>query len=126
MAAYGARLGAGAGAQRQLAARACIRIAELVERAHGAAARAITQHRAAVASHGAHLEALAPTRVLERGYALVRDETGHVVTSAAERESGEALAVQFHDGRVGVVVTGTPASPRRPAKRSDAKQGSLL
>ncbi len=46
------------------------------------------------------LAALNPTRVLERGYALVRDNNGHLVTSAALAAQQKVLSVIFHDGEV--------------------------
>jgi len=47
-----------------------------------------------------HLLALNPTRVLERGYALVRDEKGHLIISAARGKQQKVLSVIFHDGEI--------------------------
>ena len=65
---------------------------------------------------------------LRRGFALVRDENGRIVTRA-EGAPGE-LEVEFQDGRLAVVSGGgtrraparKPASPKRP----DDDQGSLF
>lgn len=46
------------------------------------------------------LSALNPTRVLERGYALVRGEDGHLITNAASGAQQKVLSVVFHDGDV--------------------------
>jgi exodeoxyribonuclease VII large subunit len=46
------------------------------------------------------LTALNPTRVLERGYALVRDENGKLITSAASGAPEKVLSVIFHDGEI--------------------------
>lgn len=81
--------------------------------------------------------------VLARGFALVRDETGHPVRAAAALASGQSVALEFADGRVGAQVTDavpealapapqpTPvprparAKPREPAKAGSG-QGSLF
>ena len=41
-----------------------------------------------------------PQRTLERGYALVEDEAGEPVTSAAATDPSAPLTLRFHDGRV--------------------------
>ncbi len=41
-----------------------------------------------------------PDRTLARGYALVEDESGDPVTSAAAAREQRAIGVRFHDGRV--------------------------
>ena len=55
--------------------------------------------------------------MLERGFALVRDEQGQLVASAARARSQVALELEFRDGRVQTVVA--PARARRgpPARR---------
>jgi exodeoxyribonuclease VII large subunit len=61
--------------------------------------------------------------VLARGYALVRDEDGHPLRSAAEVAAGQALAVEFADGSVSATADGTKPK-RRPTPA--ARQGSLF
>ncbi len=46
------------------------------------------------------LEHLSPLRVLERGYAIVQDGRGHVLTRPDEVESGDEIAVRLHEGRL--------------------------
>ncbi len=48
----------------------------------------------------ARLDALSPLRVLARGYALVTEESGKVLSSVASIEPGEQLRLQMADGRV--------------------------
>lgn len=65
--------------------------------------------------------------VLARGFALVRDEAGHPVRAAAGLASGQAVALEFADGRVDAQVTDAapvadapaplPAAPAAPAAR---------
>ncbi|HEX8752283.1 MAG TPA: exodeoxyribonuclease VII large subunit, partial [Solirubrobacterales bacterium] len=52
-------------------------------------------HRAAVA-----LRAHEPERTLERGYALVENEAGEPLASAAETRAAERISLRFSDGRV--------------------------
>ena len=48
---------------------------------------------------------LTPARTLGRGYALVRDQGGQVVTRAAQVTAGDVLSLEFVDGQVGVTAT---------------------
>ncbi len=62
--------------------------------------------------------------VLERGFALVRDAEGKPVKRRAEVQAGEALEIQFADGRVGVREAGgalpvSKAKPKRAAGQGD-------
>ncbi|MBL8836893.1 MAG: exodeoxyribonuclease VII large subunit [Alphaproteobacteria bacterium] len=128
-----ARLAATAQAQRHGVARGRERGAELIARLQAAAARSVVERRQRLAAVAGLLESVAPTKVLERGYVLVRDAAGHVLTGAGAAQAAVHLALQFHDGTVGATVTGaaapppsTPATPKRPAKRDGTSQGSLL
>jgi exodeoxyribonuclease VII large subunit len=49
------------------------------------------------------LQALNPSGVLKRGYAIVRKE-GRIVSSANLLGFGDEADIQFHDGTVGVKV----------------------
>lgn len=82
----------------------------------------------------ARLQTASYEGVLERGFALVSDASGHPVTRAAGLSEGDALALRFADGTVGVTAAEgaaarPPASaaekPRR-ARKESSPQGSLL
>nr|WP_281381650.1 exodeoxyribonuclease VII large subunit [Conexibacter arvalis] len=66
---------------------------------HGADAATVRRRRdlerlaLALAAHD-------PERTLERGYALVEDRAGEVVTSAEQARAAGAVELRFHDGRV--------------------------
>ena len=47
----------------------------------------------------ATLQAAHPKRVLERGYSMVQDSEGHVVSDVASLEQGQTISLQFADGR---------------------------
>jgi exodeoxyribonuclease VII large subunit len=55
------------------------------------------------------VEALNPKHVLNRGYALVTDRAGGVLSSSAAARKAGALTVRFGDGDVAARVEGTPA-----------------
>jgi exodeoxyribonuclease VII large subunit len=79
--------------------------------------------------------------VLQRGYALVRDEVGRALRSVAQVAPGQRFEIELADGRVAAEAIagekaqripapsgGTPASSPGPkrAKRDGGKQGSLF
>ena len=65
-------------------------------------------------------QSLNPKAVLSRGYALVTDSNGHVVTSAAKAEAARNVSMQFADGSVDATIgTGQTAS-RPPSVRKKA------
>jgi exodeoxyribonuclease VII large subunit len=59
---------------------------------------------------GARLDGASYERVLARGFALVRDASGHPVTKAAGLAAGRSLRLRFADGEVAVAVQGRQAS----------------
>jgi exodeoxyribonuclease VII large subunit len=56
-----------------------------------------------VAAHR-QMEALAPARVLERGYAVVRRQDGSVVRTPADVAIADAVAIELAGGRIGARV----------------------
>jgi exodeoxyribonuclease VII large subunit len=82
---------------------------------------------------GKLLESYSFHSVLNRGFALVRDQDGQPVLAAAGTRSGDTLSIEFADGRVGARVTESTSTAPRPAptvpRRRDGgsgNQGSLL
>jgi exodeoxyribonuclease VII large subunit len=55
----------------------------------------------------ARVRGLSPLATLRRGYAVVQDPDGHVVTAVAQASKDMTLAVRVADGRIAAVVTGT-------------------
>lgn len=56
------------------------------------------------------LRLLDPVRVLQRGYALARDEKGKILTSISKTQPGAVLEVQFRDGRARTKIEDVTAS----------------
>jgi exodeoxyribonuclease VII large subunit len=98
-------------------------------------------HRDAVARlarGGDLLRSLSYERTLERGFAIVQDDAGATIASAAAASPGSEISIRFRDGAVGATVhSAAPREtsvggagrgvPRRKAKSSvDDPQGSLI
>ena len=84
--------------------------------------RRAVELRARVDALARTLETLAPHRVLERGFAIVRDEAGEVLTAAGRARGAAVLEVEFADGRVR-----TRPERAAPARRGPKpEQGTLL
>jgi exodeoxyribonuclease VII large subunit len=133
---------ANAQALRNQIARDRERALRLSERARRALLTAMQRQQARIAHTGQLLAALSYKGVLTRGFALVRDERGHAVRTAAAVGPGARLNLEFSDGRVGATADADrpaatragqpkavaseqkPATPRRIAKPVD--QGSLF
>ncbi|MER3393425.1 MAG: exodeoxyribonuclease VII large subunit, partial [Microcella pacifica] len=64
------------------------------------------------------LRALSPQRTLDRGYAIVQDDAGRVVSDAARASLDDALHVTLAAGRLTATVTGTEPSPNDTAPRT--------
>jgi exodeoxyribonuclease VII large subunit len=58
-----------------------------------------------IAHHRARARALSPLATLQRGYAVLQDDAGHVVTSAAGVAEGSPMSVRVSDGRIHVTTT---------------------
>jgi exodeoxyribonuclease VII large subunit len=110
-----------------LVERARQRLGDALPRLERAMARFIVHEQHRLASVGGRLETFhqTVTKALERGFALVHDASGKVVISAQEVGPGDALSIEFHDGKVGVTADGKRAAAK-PKKPGSPDQGSLL
>ena len=66
--------------------------------------RRVKIERRLLAAHRAQLHALDPQRVLERGYALLLDEKGALITQVAQLKSGQNVRAQLADGSANLRV----------------------
>ena len=64
-----------------------------------------------VAHQRARARALSPLETLRRGYAVLQDAQGHVLTSVAGVAAGASLSVRVADGRVRAIAEGTEPDP---------------
>src|SRR5882757_8525948 len=108
------------------------RLEQYGERLRRCGAELLEHGRRQVDQFGKLLESYSFHSVLNRGFALVRDQDGHPVLTAAETRAGDTIGIEFADGRIGAKVTeGAAAAPRAatPPRRRDGgsgNQGSLL
>lgn len=84
----------------------------------GASRGALAAASARLSSVGKLLESVSHERVLERGFALVRDVSGAPVTTAAATRPGQEVTLQFADGAVAAAVAGRAGPPRRPRRKA--------
>src|SRR6202000_2923368 len=64
----------------------------------------LVQRRARLDHLTAQLQALSPTNILERGYALVFDSEGKLLKDAAQVKRGEEITAQVAKGKIAAVV----------------------
>jgi len=126
-----ARLAAGIqlGTLVEMVARGDERLRTLGERLMPAMRRRLGDAEARLTLQGGLLESFSYERVLDRGFALVRDLDGRPLTSAAEATAGRDVAIRFRDGEAAARITGAvPAAKPRRRKPSGGNddQGSLL
>jgi len=74
------------------------------ERLRKAPALAVERKRAALEKSAAKLVALSPVQTLERGYAIVRTDSGDVVASISDVSKGTRVEVAVTDGAFGARV----------------------
>jgi len=111
-------------ARRHAISRARERTERLAERARRALLTSVQRLDARVGHAGQLLTALSYRSVLARGFALVRDETGHPLHAADSIGPQARLEIEFADGRVGATAdadrpaaTSPPAAaPKQPAR----------
>lgn len=122
----GKRLAAARGAifraERDRVARAGDRLDSVAGRAQAAFARQVQRRRDRLESLWVLAASLGPQAVLARGYALVREESGDLLRSAAAARPGLSLQITLADGSFGAVVPGG-AAVRQPARKSSPTGG---
>jgi exodeoxyribonuclease VII large subunit len=86
----------------------------------GGVTRSVANSAAALKSGGQLLESLSYERVLDRGFALVRDGDGEPVMQAAATSAGQAVSIHFSDGDVDAVIGDDGPAPKenRPPKEA--------
>lgn len=82
-------------------------IRDLVDRARRTLGHRLDRAQDDVAHHRARARALSPLATLERGYSVLQDADGHVVTSVAALTEDTPITVRVADGRVHATTTRT-------------------
>lgn len=65
-----------------------------------AAANRVERHRARLAQLAGKLDAISPLATLKRGYAIVSDAKGQVVTSSKELQKGDRIRARLSEGEI--------------------------
>jgi exodeoxyribonuclease VII large subunit len=78
-----------------------------------------------LAANAKLLTSLSYKSVLQRGYALVRNEVRIPLHAASQVKPGQELRIEFQDGEI-AAHAGGPPSPPKAAKTRDGGQGSLF
>jgi exodeoxyribonuclease VII large subunit len=108
------------------------RLEQYGERLRRCGTEMLEHGRRQVDQFGKLLESYSFHSVLNRGFALVRDQDGHPILTAAVTRAGDTIGIEFADGCIGARVTeGAAVAPRSaaPPRRRDGGsggQGSLL
>jgi exodeoxyribonuclease VII large subunit len=120
------------GDTRQKIERTSDRLEQYADRLRRCGAELLEHSHRQVDQLGKLLESYSFHSVLQRGFALVRDQDGHPVLAAAATRAGDTISIEFADGKIGARVTDGAATAPRPAtspRRRDGgsgNQGSLL
>lgn len=91
------------------------RLQVLKDRAVAAFSNQVQRQRLRLTNSAGLLGSLSYERVIERGYAVLRDEAGVPLASAQDVQAGQALKLEMKGGTVGAVADGggvTPTPPR--------------
>ncbi len=80
------------------------RLVTLAGRMERASSSSLERLQERLAAQLKALEAANPEQILARGYALVRDESGEIVRSAAQVQEDQRLQVRFHRDQINVRV----------------------
>ncbi|WP_425091874.1 exodeoxyribonuclease VII large subunit [Tropicimonas sp. S265A] len=107
------------------------RLGPALERLDNAYAQRRADRRARLTALSRVLDSAGPKATLNRGYAIVRDDAGAVLTEAAAARKAAALDIEFADGTVPAHPNGTPPAPRtktsaKPKPTKGPDQGSLF
>jgi exodeoxyribonuclease VII large subunit len=104
------------------------RVAALFERGTVGISRLIERRFASLERADKLLAAFSYQGVLARGFALVRDPAGPPLRSASAISTGQALDIEFADGRVAATATaahGAPLKPRQPLRPRRSRGGPV-
>ncbi|MCL5778033.1 exodeoxyribonuclease VII large subunit [Limibaculum sp. FT325] len=96
-----------------------------------AATRGLERAAERLSAQARLLGSLGYRQTLERGFAVVRNGAGQVVTDAAALSAGQPIDIEFRDGHAGAVVDGAGTPPKagrkaEPRPAGAGRQGSLF
>ncbi len=98
------------------------RLQVLQNRAVTAFSNQVQRQRLRLSNSEGLLSSLSYERVIERGYAVVRDESGIPLASAQAVQSGQALRLEMKGGTVSAVADGDGVAPTPPRPQKVASE----
>ena len=87
---------------------------QLRDRARRTLGHALDRAADDIGHQRARARALSPLATLQRGYAVLQDEAGHVVTSVDDVTDDAPVSVRVADGRLHATITGVDRDPVSP------------
>lgn len=87
----------------------------LRQRARRTIGHRLDRERDDVAHHRARARSLSPLATLQRGYAVVQSEDGHVISALDDTTAGEVIRVRIADGRILARIESTETLENTPA-----------
>lgn len=73
------------------------------------------------------LESLSYQRVIERGFAVIRDDKGKAISDGKKVAKGVVLGIELRDGTLNVITAGgKPAAKKKKKPENKPEQGTLL
>lgn len=100
------------------------RLTTLDQRAGRALSHTVTASRRALAGKAQLLTSLSYKSILQRGYAVVRTETGNTIRSAASVATGQMLHIEMSDGTIAAQSTGSGPAPDDVSRAGNSNQRS--
>ncbi|MDE1159957.1 MAG: exodeoxyribonuclease VII large subunit [Neorhizobium sp.] len=89
-----------------------------------AVTHAVSKRRAEVTAQDRVLQSLSYTNVLNRGFAVIRDESDRPLTRASGLGEGQGITIQFADGRIAARAEGEGQEPPGGAMSPPAAEGA--
>lgn len=109
-----------------LASRAELKARPIIARLQPGFARRVSDKRRELDGVSKLLETLSYRRVLDRGFALVADREGNIVTSPKMVGPGDGLVITVAEGQIDATVSGAPPAPKRKPRPEGGEQESLF
>lgn len=107
---------------RTLVAERVTELEQLRDRARRTLGHRLDRATDDLAHQRARARALSPLETLRRGYAVLQDADGHVLTSVTGLAAGDPVSVRVAGGRVHATTTRTEPDPDLPTDPSDLEE----
>lgn len=102
------------------------RLDELIRRLGYVGGQMLGGHRRELKALAGRLDALSPLAVLSRGYAIAREESGHVIREASQVSVGDPIQVMVHRGQLHCRVESLETDRGESARQKGAAGGGAV